>query len=81
MAGKGEGEERSGARGGCIVSYRPDGNRVAKLSVRFVVIVKPEHEQFAAKFLPFSSYSAVVMEQQELASNPDFLNVEGQRSL
>ena len=50
-------------------------------SVRFVAIVKPEYEESAAKLLPFSSYAAVVMEQQELASNPDCNNVEGQRSL
>jgi hypothetical protein len=32
-------------------------------SVRLVVIVKPQHKEFAARLLPFSSYAAVVMEQ------------------
>ena len=49
-------------------------------SVRLAVLKRPESVEPAAWLLPFSSYAAVVMEQSELAVNPN-RNVKGMRSL
>ena len=47
-------------------SYRPDGNRVARMSVRPVAKDWPERVEPAAPLLMFDSYAAGVKEQPEL---------------
>jgi len=50
---------------GQAVSYGAGGNRVAGVSVRSVVDVRPEHVEAAAALLVVSSHAAVVVDQPE----------------
>ena len=55
---------------GHAVGQRAGGYCVSLASVRLFILKRPEHVEYAAWLLLFSSYAAVVMERSELASNP-----------
>ena len=73
------GEERSAATG-YAGSGQPDENRVARVSVRPYVAVRPEHVEAAAWLLLFSNYAADMKKQPEPCARSN-RNVKGGRSV
>ena len=76
VVGKGEGRSRSSGR---AVSQRTGGNCIAIVSVRPVVLKRPERVESAAWLLLSSSYAAVVMGRPALMLNSNRY-AKGQRS-
>ena len=62
------GEERKEASGHAV-SQHAGGNRVAMVSVRSIVLKRPERAERTAQLLSFDSYTAVVMGKLELLVN------------